>query len=331
MFLRAGPLLQRRGAPLLDEFQRLHGESNATAREWHTPSTVRIPFGRLRVEGAAREAIQRVLDSGRFVLGPRVEAFERAFAASIGRRYGVGVASGTDAITLALRALGVEPGDRVLTSAFSAGFTAVGIQRAGAIPVFADVDPDTLCVRADAVRAAHDIRAFVPVHLFGHAGDDWPEVLDAAQGVPVVEDAAQAHGASFQGRALGSFGAAAAFSFYPTKNLGGLGDGGLVATDDPETAARLRRLRDGSQRARHDHAGPGWNSRLDELQAAVLEARLPGLERANARRRELLERYREGLAGLPVRVVRAGTHARSAAHLAVLRARRRDELRAFHG
>ncbi len=247
---------------------------------------MRIPFVRLAVGAGdpVREAVNDVLGSGRFVLGPRVEAFERAFAGRIGTRFGIGVASGTDAITLALRAVGVEPGDRVLTTAFSAGYTAIGIQRAGAIPVFADIDPESLCLRAGAVHAAlrrDSPAAILPVHLGGHAGSDWPALLDLARerGIPVVEDACQAHGAAFRESALGSFGKASAFSFYPTKNLGGIGDGGLVGTDDPAIAEHIRRLRSGGQRARHDHAEPGWNSRLDELQAAVLEFRLAGLRR----------------------------------------------------
>ncbi len=297
---------------------------------------MRIPFARLAVGLGVRAAVAEVLDSERFVLGPRVEAFERAFAARIGVRRGVGVASGTDAITLALAAVGVGPGDRVLTSAFSAGYTAIGIQRAGAVPVFADIDPQSLCLRADAVRDAlrretmrETIRAILPVHFAGHAGSDWPELLEAARGVPVVEDAAQAHGAAFRGRPLGSFGKASAFSFYPTKNLGGVGDGGLVGTDDPALAERVRRLRSGGQRARHDHAEPGWNSRLDELQAAILGVRLSELDAGNARRRELAARYREGLAGLPLRFATPGEGTQSAAHLFVIRTPERDRLRRF--
>ncbi len=297
---------------------------------------MKIPFVRLSIgeQDPAREAVAEVLGSGRFVLGPRVEAFERAFAAEIGVRFGIGVASGSDAITLALRAAGVVAGDRVLTTAFSAGYTAVGIQRAGAIPVFADIDPASLCLSAEAVRSAlrqERFAALLPVHLFGHAGADWPDILELAQGhgVPVIEDAAQAHGAAYRGKPLGAFGRASAFSFYPTKNLGGVGDGGLVGTDDPALAERIRRLRSGGQGARHDHREPGWNSRLDELQAAVLGARLPHLPEANARRRERAEQYAEGLEGMPVRLVAAGEGVRSARHLFVIRTPERDRLRDF--
>ena len=245
---------------------------------------MKIPFQRLEAgaDSGVRAAVERVLASGRFVLGPEVEAFERAFGEAIGVEHGVGVASGTDAITIALAAAGIGPGDRVLTPAFSTGYTALGIQHAGAVPVFADVEAGSLCLDADAAAralAAGNIRAIVPVHIFGGAGAGWERLLETAAGheVPVIEDACQAHGARYRGRALGSFGAAAAFSFYPTKNLGALGDAGLVATADARLAARARSLRSGGQGQRHHHAAPGWNSRLDEIQAAVLNQRLPGL------------------------------------------------------
>lgn len=293
-----------------------------------------IPFQRLAADSdpAVRRAIERVLASGRFVLGPEVEAFERAFAEAIGVRHAVGVASGTDAVTLALAAAGIGPGDRVLTAAFSTGYTALGIQRAGATPVFADVEPESLALDADAaVRAleTQDIRAIVPVHIFGGAGAGWQELLDTASRhhVPVIEDACQAHGARFRGRALGSFGRAAAFSFYPTKNLGALGDAGLVATADERLAARVKRLRSGGQGPRHHHVTPGWNSRLDEIQAAVLNERLPALPETNRRRTALVCRYRELLNGLPLRFVTPGSEVEGSSHLFVIRTAEREALR----
>ena len=295
---------------------------------------MKIPFQRLAAdsEPGVRQAVERVLASGRFVLGPEVEAFEQAFAASIGVAHGVGVASGTDAITLALAAAGIGPGDRVLTAAFTTGYTAIGIRRAGATPVFADVEPGSLCLDAGAVARSleeQEVQAIVPVHLFGGAGAGWGRLLEIAgrHGTPVIEDACQAHGARFSGRALGSFGRAAAFSFYPTKNLGALGDAGLVATADEALAARVRRLRSGAQGKRHHHVGLGWNSRLDEIQAAVLRQRLPALPEGNRRRAALALRYRELLDGLPLRFVTPGPEVEGSSHLFVVRTPRRDALR----
>lgn len=317
---------------------------------------MRIPFQRLDIaaDPQVADALRRVHRSGRFVLGPEVEAFEAEFAASLGVRHAVGVASGTDAITLALAALGIGPGQRVLTTAFSAGYTALGILRAGAAPVFADVEPSTLCLdpesaervltreldRAPRPRRPGDaapgpVAAILPVHLYGHPPTGWERLLElaAARGLPVVEDACQAHGARYRGRPLGSFGRAAAFSFYPTKNLGGLGDGGAVATDDPDLAAAVRSLRQGGEDAGRRHLRPGWNSRLDEIQAAVLRVRLRTLEERNRRRRALADRYRAALSGLPVRLVEpdpnppASPLIESARHLLVVRSPRRDALR----
>ena len=295
---------------------------------------MKIPFQRLAADGdpGVREAVERVLASGRFVLGREVEAFERAFAQAIGVEHAVGVASGTDAITLALAAAGIGSGDRVLTAAFSTGYTAIGIQRAGAIPVFADVEPGSLCLDADAVARTletQDIRAIVPVHIFGSAGAGWPKLIETAarHDVPVIEDACQAHGARFRGQALGSFGKAAAFSFYPTKNLGALGDAGLLATRDEHLAARAKKMRSGGQGERHHHTVPGWNSRLDEIQAAVLNQRLPGLLAGNQKRAALALKYRELLEGLPLRFVIPGPGVEGASHLFVIRTAQRDALR----
>lgn len=307
---------------------------------------MRIPFQRLDIAGdpEVADALRRVHQSGRFVLGPEVEAFEAEFAAALGVRHAVGVASGTDAITLALAALGIGPGRRVLTTAFSAGYTALGVVRAGAAPVFADVEPGTLCLDPQAAERvltrdldsdSGRIAALLPVHLYGHPPAGWDRLLElaAAHGLPVIEDACQAHGARYRGRPLGSFGRAAAFSFYPTKNLGGLGDGGAVATDDADLAAAVRSLRQGGEDARRRHLRPGWSSRLDEIQAAVLRIRLRTLETRNQRRRTLADRYRAALSDRPVRLVQpdparpASPVTESNRHLLVLRSPRRDALR----
>ena len=244
------------------------------------------------------EAIDRVIASGWFVLGPEVEAFEREFADASGARFAVGVGTGTDAITLSLRALGIGPGDEVITAPLSAAYSALAIMMAGARPVFADIDPERLTLDPQAVASAVTARtrAILPVHLYGQAAD-LTSLLPIAERhrLAVVEDACQAHLATAAGRPVGTIGVAGAFSFYPTKNLGALGDGGAVITNDATLAERLKRLRNGGQTSRYHHAEAGANSRLDEMQAAILRARLPFLAQWTARRREIAGTYRQGL------------------------------------
>jgi dTDP-3-amino-3,4,6-trideoxy-alpha-D-glucose transaminase len=271
-----------------------------------TAGAIRVAFNVLR-PGDDREAIDaaiaRVLDSGWFVLGPEVAAFEAEFAAAAGATHAVGVNTGTDAIALALRGLGIGPGDEVITAPLSAAYSALAIDMAGARPVFADLDPVRLTLDADAVAAAVTprTRAVLPVHLYGQPADMTAIAQVAARhGLVVVEDACQAHGATVAGRPVGRGSAAAAYSFYPTKNLGALGDGGAVTTDDDALAARLRRLRNGGQSSRYRHDERGVNSRLDELQAAILRTRLPRLGEATAARRRLAARYRAGLDGAAI-------------------------------
>ncbi|MBI4574945.1 MAG: DegT/DnrJ/EryC1/StrS family aminotransferase [Planctomycetes bacterium] len=246
-------------------------------------------------------AVERVLDSGTLILGPEVRAFEEAFAAWCGVPHGVGVASGTDALILGLKALGVGPGDEVLTVANTAVPTVSAIVSAGAAPRFVDVDPRTMLM--DAARLEEAItertRCLLPVHLYGQCVDmEAVRRAAAAHSLACLEDCAQAHGATHRGRRAGSMGDAAAFSFYPTKVLGGFGDGGMVLTPDAGRAERLRRLRfygmEGDYRAR-EH---GTNSRLDEVHAAILRGRLARVDGYLARRRALALRYDEGLAGL---------------------------------
>ena len=269
---------------------------------------VRVPFIDLRLSGDSAEvqaAIDRVVRSGWFVLGPEVEAFEREFAAVSGAAHAVGTGTGTDAIALALRAIGIGPGDEVITSPMSAAYTALAIVMAGARPVFADIDPERLTL--DPAAAEHAVTsktsALVPVHLYGQAAD-MPALADLAmrKRLAIVEDCCQAHAATCHGRPVGSFGTAGAFSFYPTKNLGALGDGGAVVTNDASLARRIRLLRNGGQTDRYHHAEAGVNSRLDEMQAAILRARLPLLHTRTAARRLRAAEYRTALQGAPVRV-----------------------------
>lgn len=250
-----------------------------------------------------RAAIERVIERGWFVLGPELDAFEKEFAAACGASHAVGVGTGTDALALALRALGVGPGDEVITSPLSAAYSALAIMMAGARPVFADIDSDRLTLDPRKAEAAVTprTRAIVPVHIYGQAAD-MPALMDVAarHRLLVVEDCCQAHLATCGGKPVGSFGAAAAYSFYPTKNLGALGDGGAVTTADPDVAARLKRLRNGGQTATYQHAEFGFNSRLDEMQAAILRPRLVRLPGWTDERRALAAQYRRHLAGAPV-------------------------------
>jgi dTDP-4-amino-4,6-dideoxygalactose transaminase len=249
---------------------------------------------------AVRDAIDRVVASGWFVLGPEVEGFEREFAAACGATHAVGVGTGTDAITLILRALNIGPGDEVITSPLSAAYSALAIMMTGARPVFADIDPERLTLDPDATAAAITprTRAILPVHLYGQPADMRAfEEMAHRHHLALVEDACQAHLATTEGRPVGTIGVAGAFSFYPTKNLGALGDGGAVVTSDAALADRIKRLRNGGQTSRYHHAEAGSNSRLDEMQAAILRARLPYLRSWTERRRQIGRTYRELLAG----------------------------------
>jgi dTDP-4-amino-4,6-dideoxygalactose transaminase len=247
---------------------------------------------------AVEAAIKRVVERGWFILGPELESFEREFADACGARYAAGVGTGTDAIAIALRAIGIGPGDEVITSPLSAAYTALAIMMAGARPVFADIDPRRLTLDPDAAAAAITSRtaAILPVHLYGQPAD-MPAIVATANrhGLAIVEDCCQAHLATCGGRAVGSFGAAAAYSFYPTKNLGALGDGGALTTNDDRVIARARRLRNGGQTDKYRHAEFGVNSRLDEIQAAVLRERLALLAGWTDTRRTLARDYRQAL------------------------------------
>jgi len=293
------------------------------------------------------EALRRVAESQLFILSDEVAAFEREAAAYLGAPFVVGCASGTDALWLALMASGVGPGDEVITSTFSFFSSAAAIVRAGARPLLMDIDPRTLNLDPALVERRitrslpAGLRALLPVHLYGQCADmDAFERIAAEHRLAVIEDAAQAFGALWRGRRAGTLGTAAAFSFYPTKNLGAFGDAGCVTTADSQIAARIRSLRNLGIRERYVHDEIGANSRLDALQAAVLRVKLPHLERWNAHRRERAVEYdrlfaRAGLVAgrsaslAPVRLLETAPQAHHIFHQYVIRASRRDELRAF--
>lgn len=277
-------------------------------------------------------AIARVLDRGWFILGEEGRRFEEEFARYLGLPYLLGVANGTDAIQLALRAVGVGAGDAVLIPPSTANPTACAVSAVGARLVFADVERDTGLFDLDAVEAVlarERVKAIIPVHLYGRAQPlDRLIHLADRHGAVVIEDVAQAHGARGEGHLTGTRGAISCFSFYPSKNLGAFGDGGAVATRDPELAERLRMLRNYGQADRYQHVTFGLNSRLDELQAAILAVKLPHLERWNDQRRAWAARYRERLAGLPlVMPPPDAADERSIHHLFVVRVAERDAFR----
>ena len=284
----------------------------------------------LELQDEIDQAIHDVLHSDRYILGPEVQHFEREFAAWIGTERMVGVGSGTDALHLALRASGVGPGDRVVTVANTAVATVAAIEMTGARVAFTDVDDETLLLDPaglESVLAKEPARAVVVVHLFGHCAA-MPEIVEICRRreVLVVEDCAQAHGSDLDGKRAGTFGDVAAFSFYPTKNLGAIGDGGSVATSSPEIAERLLLLREYGWKNRNDSLIPGVNSRLDEIQAAILRVKLRHLDRDNQRRREIAATYIDALGDLPgVRCPHV--HEGHAFHQFVIRTARRDALR----
>lgn len=302
-----------------------------------TTGTRSVPFldlrrqhSRLRAE--IEEAVRSVLDGPRLILGPQVAMFEEEFAAFIGVPFAVGVASGTDAIELALLACGVGPGDEVVTVANAGAPTICAIEAAGATPVLADVDPRSLTLDPAAAEACITgrTRVLLPVHLYGQCAD-LAELRAVAgrHGLRVIEDCAQAHGATFDDRRAGSFGDAGCFSFYPTKNLGAVGDGGMIVTDDPVLAAAIRELRMyGESTPRHSTRGRGRNSRLDELQASILRVKLPHLATWNARRREIARAYSENLIALPLELPYEAERRMHVYHLYAMRTQHRDRLRA---
>jgi dTDP-4-amino-4,6-dideoxygalactose transaminase len=297
-----------------------------------------IPMGDLqreytRLHPDVDAAIERVLRRGWFILGEEGKAFEAEWASYCGVDQAVGVGNGTDAIHLALRAAGIGAGDEVILPALTATFSALAVSSAGAVPVFVDVDPERYTLDPAAFEAAITPRtaAVMPVHLYGCPADMAP-IVDIARrhSLFVLEDAAQAHGARYQGKRVGRLGDAAAFSFYPSKNLGAYGDAGAIVTDDIAMADRARMLRHGGQRQTYEHEMLGVNSRLDEIQAAILRTKLPHLDTWNRRRRTLAARYSTGLAdagGLALPV--APEDIDHGFHLYVVRTPMRDSLREY--
>lgn len=280
-------------------------------------------------EAAIRAGLERFFSSGRYILGPEVEAFEKEFAAFSEVPHCIGVGNGTDALAIALKAVGVVAGDEVLTVSHSAVATVAAIEQMGAVPVFVDIDPVNRCLDPEKIEAlvSSKARAVVVVHIYGQPAP-MDRILAIAKrfGLEVIEDCAQAHGAEWQGKKVGSWGAAAAFSFYPTKNLGALGDGGAVLTTSDAVAARARSLREYGWQDRYVSAVAGLNSRLDEMQAAVLRAKLPHLARDNARRRHIAECYREALAATEILPPAAIPDSLHAMHLFVVETSQREGL-----
>ncbi len=308
-------------------------ESSAPRRPPEAIVTVQVPFLDLRVQheplmAELLEAFRQVTDTSAFAGGPFVARFETEFAAFCQTRHALGVGSGTDALWLSLLALGVGPGDEVITVPNSFMATAEAISLCGARPVFVDIDEQTYTMDPGQVEAATTLRtqAIIPVHIFGQMADmDAILAIARRYGTPVVEDACQAHGAEYKGRKAGSLGVAGCFSFYPGKNLGAFGEAGAVTTDDPELRSKIQVLRDHGQAAKYLHSTIGWNARMDGIQAAVLSVKLRRLAAANAARRTNAQLYDQLLATEP-RVIRPtiGSHNLHAFHIYAVRVQDRD-------
>jgi len=274
-------------------------------------------------------AIAEVLESTRFILGPNVAAFEEEVAEYLGVGYAVGVASGTDALLLTLRAYGIGPEDEVIVPAYTFFATAEVVSLLGATPTFVDIDPETYCIDVRGVeeRITERTKAIIPVHLYGHPVDMDPILALAGRyGLKVIEDNAQAFGAEYRGRKTGSLGDAGCLSFYPSKNLGGYGDGGMVVTNDAQVAAQIRLLRTHGWRRKYYSDTVGYNSRLDELQAAILRVKLRHVDSWNERRRGIAKVYGKRLTEFGVIIPSEASYARHVYHLYVVRVQRRAEL-----
>ena len=275
------------------------------------------------------QAVHRVLKGGWFILGQELEEFEQEFSGYIGTKFGIGVNSGSDALLLAVKALGIGDEDEVLTVSHTFISTVDSIVRNGARPIFVDIDPDTYCIDTAQIekRITRKTRAIIPVHLYGNPADMTP-IMEIAKdhNLYVIEDASQAHGAKYKGKKVGSIGDVGCFSFYPAKNLGAYGDGGMVVTDNAELAEKIRKLRNYGQPEKNVHDFIGVNSRLDEIQAAVLRVKLKYLDKWNTRRREIAGQYNELLSELPVITPIEKEFAGHVYHLYVIRCGERYEL-----
>lgn len=288
-----------------------------------------LPLQHRLLQDELDHAIQRVMDRADFALGEDVGRFEEEFAAMCGTRYAIGVDSGLSALELSLRAFGIGPGDEVIVPTHTFVATAAAVTFAGATPVFVDVDPETYNIDVAQVRAAITpaTRAIIPVHLYGLPAEmDALKALAASHHLVLIEDACQAHGAEYRGQRTGSLGHAGAFSFYPTKNLGGCGDGGMVTTDDPQVADRVRAMRNCGQRVKNQHELAPFNHRLDTLQAALLRVKLSRLERWNANRRARAAEYRRLLADSGLTLPAEAVDSSHVYHLYVVRTPHRDAL-----
>ena len=277
-------------------------------------------------------AVQKVLDSGWYILGEATRNFEHNFANYIGVKHAVGVNSGTDAIVLALRALNIGPGDEVITVSLTAVATVAAIELVGATPVLCDIDPDTRCMAASKVEGliTEKTKAIMPVHLYGHPADlPTLQTIAKRHHLFLIEDCAQAHGARIGDKMIGSFGDLACFSFYPTKNLGAIGDGGAVLTDNDDLADRLRWLREYGWKKRYISDFPGMNTRLDEMQAAILDTKLPFLEAETQKRIQIASRYNSQLNGLGLILPTVKPQCQHVYHLYVIETAQRDELQTY--
>ncbi|MCB0119470.1 MAG: DegT/DnrJ/EryC1/StrS family aminotransferase [Anaerolineales bacterium] len=277
-------------------------------------------------------AVLSTLESGHFILGPQVVKFEESVAAYLGVKHAVGLASGTDALVIALRALNIGAGDEVIIPAYTFFATAGTVMSVGAKPVIVDVDPQSYQIDVSKIEEAvtPKTKAIIPVHLYGHPAEMNP-ILEIAQkhGLKIIEDNAQGYGAEYLGKKTASFGDIGCLSFFPTKNLGAYGDGGMAVTNDPALAERMRMLRAHGWKKKYYSEEVGYNSRLDAMQAAILQAKLPHLDSWNEKRRELSARYTELLAPLGIAVPVEREWAKHVYHLYIIRTSKRDELQAF--
>jgi len=277
-------------------------------------------------------AVLSTLESGHFILGPAVTRFEESIASYLGMNFAIGLASGTDALVLALRALNIGAGDEVIIPAYTFFATAGTVMSVGAKPVFVDIDPQCYQINVSKIEDAitSNTKAIIPVHLYGHPAEMNP-ILEIARehGLKVIEDNAQGFGAEYLGKKTGSFGDIGCLSFFPTKNLGAFGDAGMVVTNDPALAERMRMLRTHGWKKKYYSEEVGYNSRLDTLQAAILQAKLPHVDSWNEKRREISRRYSEQLAPLGVVVPVEHEWAKHVYHLYIIRLAKRDELQAF--
>jgi dTDP-4-amino-4,6-dideoxygalactose transaminase len=277
-------------------------------------------------------AIQRVLDSGFYILGEEVSRFEMEFAKFNTVSYAIGVGSGTEALHIALRAMDIGPGDEVITTAHTAVATAFAINLAGAKPVFVDIEPNYFTIDPSLIEKAITPRtkAIIPVHIYGQPCE-MDTIMDLAvkNNLKVIEDCAQAHGAEYKEKRVGSIGDVGCFSFYPTKNLGGIGDGGALVTNNDQLAKKIKLIREYGWKDRYISSKEGWNSRLDELQAAILQVKLKNLDRDNGRRQQHAKKYNELLKELPLGLPKTRLSCSHVSHLFVIKTNQRDELKGY--